>query len=89
MMSVKTALENLEPLASNRHPQVKHTWAMFAFLVAWAIEQVAWVNSDSSGRACYNVFNAKEASSIYAAVIAPVIVGAVVVGEYFTRDCQL
>ncbi|CAN0134600.1 unnamed protein product [Ascophyllum nodosum] len=59
--------------------EVKHTWAMFAFLVAWAIEQVAWVNSDSSGRACYNVFNAKEASSIYAAVIAPVIVGAVVV----------
>ncbi|CAM9466472.1 unnamed protein product [Ectocarpus fasciculatus] len=54
--------------------EAKHAWILLAFLLAWAVEQVAWVSTDSQHEACYEVFDAKGLSSATSAVLASLVV---------------
>lgn len=62
--------------------QAKHAWILLAFLLAWAIEQVAWVSTDSQHEACYEIFDAKGLSSATSAVLASLVVVALAFGEH-------
>lgn len=66
--------------------QAKHVWIMLGVLLAWAIEQVAWVHSRSSHRACYRAFDVRSPTSLLTAVVGAGVVAAVAFGESFLED---
>lgn len=61
--------------------QAKHIWAMLGVLLAWAIEQVAWVHSSSSHDACYDAFDVMGPKSLLTAVVGAAVVAAIAFGE--------
>ncbi|CAM9369992.1 unnamed protein product [Ectocarpus sp. 12 AP-2014] len=54
--------------------EAKHAWILLAFLLAWVVEQVAWVSADSQHEACYEVFDAEGLDNAISAVVASLIV---------------
>lgn len=61
--------------------QAKHSWILLVFLLAWAMEQVAWVHTGAEHLACYQAFDAREMGSLMSAVLAAAVVIALVFGE--------
>lgn len=58
---------------------------MLGFLLIWAIEQVAWVYSDSGNEACYEAFDVKGLYSLLTAIIVAIAVVSVTFGECASR----
>ncbi|CAM9982455.1 unnamed protein product, partial [Ectocarpus sp. 13 AM-2016] len=54
--------------------EAKHVWILLAFLLAWVVEQVAWVSADSEHKACYEVFDAEGLDNAISAVVASLVV---------------
>ncbi|CAB1106741.1 unnamed protein product [Ectocarpus sp. CCAP 1310/34] len=54
--------------------EAKHAWILLAFLLAWVVEQVAWVSADSQHEACYEVFDAEGLNNAISAVVASLVV---------------
>lgn len=57
---------------------------MLAFLLTWAVEQIAWVHADAGHKACYQAFDTKGLLSLLTAVVTVMVVVAVVFGECAT-----
>lgn len=72
---------SLSPSPPPSLAQAKHSWILLVFLLAWAVEQVAWVHTGGDHLACYQAFDARGMGSLMSAVLAAAVVIALVFGE--------